>query len=45
MAETPTPELVVETFGKDDSIVQCLAIMGEVANEQRGRSLMAPSEQ
>jgi hypothetical protein len=27
-----------ETFGRDDSVVQCLAIMGEVADEQRARN-------
>lgn len=35
---TETPELAAERFGEDDSVVQCLAIMGEVANEQRGRN-------
>ena len=28
----------VETFGNDESVVQCLAIMGEIAEEQRGRN-------
>jgi hypothetical protein len=27
-----------EPFGNDDSVIQCLSIMGEVANEQRGRN-------
>jgi hypothetical protein len=35
---TAPPDLEVETFGKDDSVTQCLAIMDEVANEQRGRN-------
>src|SRR6202042_1264679 len=26
------------TFGNDESVVQCLAIMGEIAEEQRGRN-------
>jgi hypothetical protein len=28
----------IEPFGNDDSVSQCLAIMNEVASEQRGRS-------
>lgn len=35
---TAPPDLVVETFGNDESVVQCLAIMGEIAEEQRGRN-------
>jgi hypothetical protein len=31
-------ELASEPFGHDDSVVQCLAIMGEIADEQRGRN-------
>jgi hypothetical protein len=35
---TVPSEPTVETFGKDESVVQCLAIMGEIAEEQRGRN-------
>jgi len=35
---TVRPEPTVETFGNDESVVQCLAIMGEIAEEQRGRN-------
>ncbi len=36
MAETP--ELVGESFGKPESVEQCLSIMAEVAEEQRERN-------
>jgi hypothetical protein len=36
MAETP--ELVGESFGKPESVEQCLSIMAEVAGEQRDRN-------
>jgi hypothetical protein len=35
---TETPGSDTEPFGRDDSVTQCLAIMDEVANEQRGRN-------
>jgi hypothetical protein len=35
---TATPESGIEPFGNDDSVAQCLMIINEVANEQRGRN-------
>jgi hypothetical protein len=35
---TVAPESGIEPFGNDDSVTQCLAIMNEIANEQRGRN-------
>lgn len=35
---TAAPGTEIEPFGNNDSVVECLSIMSEVANEQRGRN-------